>query len=139
MLRDEDLILSDDQALTASAASTNAITLTETGISGDGAYEEDLFLNFLVTTELDSGGGTATLTISLQADSAAAFSSAATLLASEAIAESSLEAGYKRSWNLKGLKLEEFNRAYFTVASENFTSGAIQCWVGREPFASNVN
>jgi hypothetical protein len=138
MIPDQDLVLADDQALTATAATTNKIDIQALkGPGGQFSTEECLFVHFQVTTVLDSAGEAATLTLGLRTDGDTAFGSPTTLLSSPAIAEASLAAGYTYTFPLKGLKLERMIDVYMTVGTENFTSGNVRVWVSPEPLASN--
>jgi hypothetical protein len=120
MLAHQDNVFSNAQALTATAASTNYIDLLAAGDLKEG--------NHVVVsspTILDSAGDAATLTIAWQTDTDSGFATALeTLIQTAAIAEADLTAGVIAKFNIpKGLK--RYNRLYYTVGTENFTSGTI--------------
>jgi hypothetical protein len=118
MRRDYDLLLSDAQALTATAASTNYIGDWESG--GD----EGFFL-FKVDTILDSAGDAAVLALKIESDSDSGF---ATNLKNEwertGITEAELVAGFEIKIPVP-LGMQANVRGYYTVTTENFTSGNV--------------
>jgi len=142
MLLDASLQFCDPQALTATAISENVVDLGPLGgatantIRDIGAGEE-LHLSILVTTTLDSSGEAATLTATLESDSAVGLDSSATVhWTSGSIAEASLAAGY---WVAKGIPIppgayERYLGLRFTVGTENFTSGAVKAWLHKGRF-----
>lgn len=142
MLLDSFLNVSDPQSLTATAISEHVIDLGPLGgatantIRDIGAGEA-LYLHVVVSTTLDSAGEAATLTVTLESDSAAGLdSSATTHWSSGSIAEASLVAGY---WIAKGVPLppgnyERYLGLRYTVGTENFTSGAVKAWVSNSRF-----
>ncbi len=124
MILDKQNEFSDAQALTATAASTNII---DTSVLGDAKNE--LYLVVQVSTKLASSGTSATLDIILQHDSAVGFGTVATLATLAQIAEATLVAGY-RCWAIRlpaGAK--RYLRMYYTVGTENFTSGNIDAFL----------
>ena len=124
MIIDTQLEMSNAQALTATAASTNLI---DTSVAGDAV--DELYLVVQVSTTLASAGKAATLDIILQTDSAVGFGTATTLATCPRIAEATLVAGY-RCWAIRipsGAK--RYLRMYYTVGTENFTSGNIDAFL----------
>ena len=131
MIFSKQQLFSDDQAITASAASTNLLDL---GVEGTVL----LAPNDLVR---DIGKGTpipiwigvtvafATLTslkVAIQTDDDVAFGSAKTVLETEAIALANLVAGYR--FNLDYIPLdtaERYVRLNYTVAGSDATAGQI--------------
>lgn len=137
MLIDRQNSFSNEQALTATAVSTNVIDLGPLG--GDTANTirdigagETLYLHILVTTVLDSAGEAATLTATLESDSTANLATSATThWTSGSVAEATLAAGY---WVAKGVAIpagayERYLGVRFTVGTENFTSGKVSAWL----------
>lgn len=144
MLLDSQLQFSAAQALTATAISTNVVDLgpfgglTANALRDIGAGEE-LHLSILVSTALDSSGEAATLTVTLESDSAAALNVAAvTHWTSGSIAEATLAAGY---WIAKGIIIppgsyKQYLGLRYTVGTENFTSGNVKAWLHKGRFDS---
>lgn len=120
MLAHQDNVFSNAQVLTATAASTNYIDLQAAGDLKEG--------NHVVVSSpviLDSAGDAATLTITWETDTDSGFATALeTLISTGPIAEADLVAGVIAKFNIpKGLK--QFNRLYYAVGTENFTTGTI--------------
>jgi hypothetical protein len=129
MLSHVDNILSDAQALTATAASTNYIDLNAVG-----AGFNDLMFYIFSPVILDSAGDAATLTISAQSDTDSGFATALkNHLLTDAIAESTLTAGKIAEIPLPR-DLQRYVRLYYTVGTENFTSGSISANVTRPDY-----
>jgi hypothetical protein len=109
--------MSDEQAVTASAASTNIIDL---GTGGKGAVDQDLIV---LVDEAATASGSATVTIALQSDDNAAFSSATTVFTTAAIGKAAL------TLNSVAVKVrishitERYVRVYYTVATGPLTAG----------------
>lgn len=125
MIIDKENKLADAQALTATAASENYI---DASVARDIGKGEPLALVVSVTTELDSAGDTATLDIKVEADSVTNFASPTTLVQSAQIAEASCVAGAQFVLPIPPEMIgasDRYLRAYFTVGTENFTSGNI--------------
>lgn len=151
MLIDKQNTLAWEQALTATAITQNVIDI----LSASGALNagstggpsantirdigagEPLYLHGLVTTTLDSAGEAATLTATLESDSAAGLdSSATTHWSSGSIVEATLVAGY---WIAKGIPLppgayERYVGVRMTVGTENFTSGKVSWWISNNRY-----
>lgn len=89
MILDSQLTLSDAQALTATAVSTNVIDLSADRDIGAG---EPLAVVVTVDTAADTASGNETYQVDLQTDDNSGFSSA-TVIASRAIAGAALTAG----------------------------------------------
>ncbi|GAG35749.1 unnamed protein product, partial [marine sediment metagenome] len=114
-----DNVFSDAQVLTATAASTNYIDLQ---LAGD--LREGMHVQVKSPTILDSAGDAATLLVSWQTDTVSNFASPTTLIQTAAIAEADLTAGIIAQFNVpKGL--QRYNRLYYTVGTEDFTTGTI--------------
>lgn len=151
MLIDAKELLSDAQALTATAISTfvmdllpvsGAINSGDTGgptsnttvnIGGG----KPLYLYIWVHTVLDSAGEAATLTATAESSADTSNGTPTVHWTSGSIAEATLAAGY---WVAKGVVLP--NGAYkrylcinYTVGTENFTSGKVSAWVSDTPYS----
>ena len=90
MILDKELLLSDEQAITATAVSTNTIDLSA-ALRDIGAGET---IYAVVVVDVDfTAAGAATLVISLITDDAEALSSPTTILSTPAIGKAALTAG----------------------------------------------
>lgn len=126
---------SNKQAITASAASTNHIDLLATGTSygAAAALNRDLGKGNLIPVYIGVTTAFATLTslkVAVQTDDNSSFSSATTVLETEAIPVASLVAGYQ--FNIQNIPLqstERYIRLYYTVAGSNATAGNIQAGI----------
>lgn len=110
------------QAITASAASTDSFDTNETAPNkGEG---KPIRVRFSVDTSMTSAVTDSTLVIALQDDSATGFGTAVSILATEAIAEATLVAGYERVFFVPPV-FRRYLRLYYTVAGTgNFNAGA---------------
>jgi hypothetical protein len=135
---------SNDQAITATAISTNVIDLgplggvTPANLIRDIGAGETLYLHILVTTALDSAGEAATTTVTLESDSTANLATSATVhWTSGSIAEAVVGvAGY---WIAKGVPLpsgayERYLGVRYTIGTENMTSGNVTAWISNNRF-----
>lgn len=129
-IEDLQLMLSNDQAVTATAASTNYIDL---GAARNIGIGEDMYVVFTVTTTTQSGGST-TLDLVLQGDSSSAFGSAATVQTLlSATAKATLVAGYQRVFRLQVFSTAyRYIRGYYTVNTSDFTAGAFRLSIQRD-------
>jgi hypothetical protein len=126
---------SNKQAVTASAASTNYIDLLATGTpyGAAAALNRDLGKGKLIPLFIQVTTAFATLTslkVAVQTDDNTSFSSATTVLETEAIPVASLVAGYQ--FNIQNIPLattERYVRLYYTVAGSSATAGNIQAGV----------
>jgi S-adenosylmethionine hydrolase len=117
--------------LTASAATTSHI---DQG-AANRAIGNEMYMECLVTTTLDSTEEDATLTLSIQGDSDTAFGTVVTLASSDAVAEASLAAGYVIRVRVPALATAyRYLRGYLTVGTHNFTSGAVKVYFVQTPF-----
>lgn len=111
MILDKENVLSDDQAVTASAASSNYMVLQSVaGKDSAVGNPGDLLVQ---VTEAFAGG--TSIAASIQTDDDAAFGSAVTLNQSPAIATASLVAGYRFPIALPKEGLKKYLRVYYTV------------------------
>lgn len=131
MLLDENTLFSDDQAVTATAASTNYMDLGASstvpgapaalGNKIGGANEIPLLVqvtaNFATLTSL---------TVSVEVDDNTSFSSARTVAATAAIPAAELVAGYITSLTVLPSTIDErYMRLKYTVGGSNATAGTI--------------
>lgn len=131
MLLDEQALFSDDQAITASAASTNYMNLGAPGTvpGAPAALVRDLGgannIQLLVQVTADFATLTS-LTVTVQVDDNSSFSSPKTVASSGAIAVADLKAGKVIPITIlpPGTN-ERYMRVYYTVAGSNATAGTI--------------
>lgn len=109
MILDNHLKLSDEQAVTTSAASTNYI---DQG-AADQAINPGMWL-VIQTPEAVTSTGAATVTFSLQTDDNTSFGSASTVFVSNAIAKASLTINSEPVKVKLPLGLERYLRVYYT-------------------------
>jgi len=140
MILDQDLIISDDQAVTGDAISTNIVQIDGLGdVMGATGLEEDLYINVQVTTTMGSGGAP-TLDIDLVSHSAAPTDGAYSILKIlDDVGLGSLVQGYAVSRSLRGLPLKEYTGVYFLTNTADFTAGKIRVWISTVPFATNLS
>lgn len=120
MYVDKELELSSEQAVTASAASTNYI---DQGAAMDAGMSQQKHLAITVDVAADSAANGASVTFQLQCDSDSAFGSAKTVAQSGAIAEAELVAGKQVFIPLPVGLDERYIRLYYSVSGENLTAG----------------
>lgn len=127
MLIDKELVFSDAQAVTASAASTKNINQ---GAAGD-AYDT-LFLVIQVR-EAAAAAGAATVNFQVQTDSDPAFGTAVTVLDSGSIGKAALGINTELKFRLPyGLK--QYIRVYYSVGTGPLTAGKFDAFL-----TDNVN
>lgn len=136
MIFDRTLLLSDGQAITATAASTNVVDLGATGtVLGASApivreigYGNDAELSVTVTQSFNN---LTSLTISVQVDDNAAFSSPTTVFTSPAytLAQMATGAKYLLPDSLPAGTNERYVRLMYTVAGTAPTTGKITAGV----------
>lgn len=120
MITDALTTFSNDQAITATANSTNDLDLGAAGMN----YGHDIEIVAEVDTTFTAAGA-ATLTVTLVTDDNAAFSSPTTLLSTIAIPVAQLVAGYRLPINALPNNVERYVRLVYTVATGPFTAGKI--------------
>lgn len=121
MITDKLLRVSEDQALTTTAVSTNTIDLSIARDMGEG---QDLFMNFAVTTAL--AGGTSVKFEVIGSDSAD-LSSPVVLGSSDAVVTASLVAGYNTAIRVNpqiASKGQRYLGARYTIVG-TYTSGKV--------------
>ena len=124
MILDKQNLLSEDQAITATARSTNVIDLGALGIS-KGDADVEVFVQ--VTTAFDSAADDGTLVVALMTDSDATIGTGGVVLyQTAAIAEATLVAGYQFSLGkipVNALRYIDLN--YTVDGTGNFTAGKV--------------
>ena len=132
------LMLSDDQALLATADSESVIDFgagldvwAVARAHPEFADGKPMYLNVTVGTVLDSAGEAATLTISLMTGAAASCTT--TVFSTAALAEAVCAAGAILLAMPLPLGLLRYIKLTYTVGTEDFTSGTINAWIGSEP------
>lgn len=130
MILDNQTLFSDQQAVTASAASTNQIDLSprETGVVRDIGPGQAIPIIVQVT---EAFATLTSLTVAIQTDEDVAFGSPVTVAASAAIPVATLKPGYQipLSWVPVGVK-ERYVRLFYTVTGTNASAGRITAGVG---------
>lgn len=122
MRLDSQAIFSNEQAITATAASTNVVELSKAnGKFSEVAYGKPIPLLIQVVEDFAT---LTSLTVAVQTDDNAAFSSATTL-ASATLAVAALKAGAKFPIKEIPAGNEGFVRLYYTVTGSNATTGKI--------------
>lgn len=119
MILDETVLLSDDQAITATANSTNTIDL---GADRDIGKGVPVPLLVQVTEDFDN---LTSLTIAVQTDDNDSFSSATTLATTGAIPLASLVAGYQAPLDFVPRGTERYVRLAYTVTGVAPTAGKV--------------
>ena len=146
MFIDTKELLSDAQALTATAISTNVYDLLPSGgaiNSGDTggptanttvniAAGKPLYLYIWVHTVLDSSGEAATLTATVESSADTSNGTPTVHWTSGSIAEATLVAGYEIKLRLPPGEYQQYLGLRFTVAGENFTSGKVDASLARD-------
>lgn len=117
MILDERLVFSDEQELTASAASTNYVDL---GAAGDAVNE--LYLNINVDQASDSADDGETVTAKLQSDDNASFSSPRDETAAVTVAQVAAGTTIWKGRLPQGL--QRYLRMYYTVGGTALTANA---------------
>lgn len=131
MILSANQLFSSDQAITATAVSTNVLDLGAPGtvlgapaaISRDIAKGNPVPILIQVTEDFDN---LTSLSVAVQTDSTDAFASATTVLTSPAVLLASLVAGYKFAiiWLPLGIT-EQYVRLNYTVVGTAPTAGTI--------------
>lgn len=136
MIFDNENLFSSNQAVTASAASTNIVDLGDAEDRGPGSPIE---IEALVT---EAFATLTSLTVGLQSSTDAAFTSPVTHYSTGAIAQASLTAGKRIAIPAALQDVNRYIRLYYTVSGSNATAGKVYAGVvsGRQawqPVAGN--
>ena len=131
MLVDNAGVLSEGQAITASAASTNALDFGENGtpIGWAGAVFGDLGLSGinLMIQVTEAFNNLTSLKVAIQMDNDPVFGSPSTIVSSEAVPLADLKAGYRFRIpdSIPEGATERYYRLFFTVAGAAPTTGKV--------------
>lgn len=123
MIFDSTFLFSDDQAVTATANSTNIVDL---GVSRDIGKGVPIPLLIQVTADFAT---LTSLTVTVETDDNDSFSSATTLASSGAIAAADLVAGYQFPLQYMPIGTERYLRITYTVAGTAATAGTVTAGV----------
>ncbi len=123
MILDKESLFSDDQAITATAASTNVVDL---GVSRDIGKGVPIPVLIQVTADFAT---LTSLTAEIQTSDSEDFSSSDTLAASGAIAAADLLAGYQFPVQYMPINTKRYLRVNYTVAGSNATAGTVTAGV----------
>lgn len=144
MIMDKQLMFSEGQAITATAASTNIIDL---GVARNIGAGSPLTLVFLVTEAFTDSGSDSTVTPALETDDNAAFSSATVIRTFDVFA--ALTAiNTMRLYRLEPFTatgaFERYIRINYTVANGNLSTGKFTTFILKEgqdwrPYAANYS
>jgi hypothetical protein len=135
MIFDLQSLLSDAQLITATAPSTNYYDKLAAKVFFGRGVPIPLMCQ---VTQTMLAAGAATLTVSVETDDNAAFSSVLTIFTTPAIPKATLVAGYQIPllFGLHGINdVERYLRIQYTVATGPFTQGAISCGI---PLGKNI-
>lgn len=146
MIMDRTALFSDGQAITATAASTNLIDLGATGTvyGAAAAMTRDIGPGNripLIVTVTQSFNTLTSLTVSLETDDNASFSSATTIWTSPAYTLAQLAVGAKQNLLPDSIPLgtnERYLRLKYTVGGSNPTLGKITAGVVAARQTANV-
>ncbi|MBX9946071.1 MAG: hypothetical protein K2Y40_18495 [Reyranella sp.] len=119
MYIDRQNLFGQDQAVTTSAATTDYIDLGQARDIGNGTPLEIL----VRCTQAVTAAGAATVTVALQSDDNASFSSPANLVLSDAIPKASLTAGAEVLRVTVPHGTERYLRLFYTVGTGPLTAG----------------
>ena len=119
MYIDRQNLFGQDQAVTASAASTDYIDLGSARDIGNGERPEILVL----CTQDVTAAGAATVTVALQSDDNSSFSTPINLVLSDAIPKASLVAGAQVLRVAVPYGTERYLRLFYTVGTGPLTAG----------------
>lgn len=131
MLLDENTLFSEDQAVTASAASTNYMDLgasatppgAPAALGNKIGGGNDIPLVISVTEDFAT---LTSLTVTIEVDDNTSFSSARTVASTGAIPVAELVAGYITSLTVLPHTIDErYMRLYYTVGGSNATAGKV--------------
>lgn len=125
MITDNNLYMSDAQAITATAVSTKSLDFGNSlRLIGNG---EPLELIVVVKTQLLASAGAASLTVALQ--DSADNSSFATVVTGPAIAKASLVAGYELLRIRLPAGLQRYIQISYTATTNDFSSGTVDAFI----------
>lgn len=130
MLIDRQLRFSSAQAVTAAAASTDLVDL---GVARDIAPGQTLWVVIVCTTAMTDSGSNSTLAVTVESDTAAAFSSATTVQTVGTFAAVSA-AGTVVKAQLAPMSTDErYIRLYYTPAGGDLSTGSFTAFITSDP------
>ena len=124
MIIDKQTTLSDGQAITTTADSTNVLDLAVANVNTGEPVEL-----LCQVEEAFTASGSATLTVSLLTDDNEAFSSATTLVTTAAIGKAALVQGYNIPISFLPSNVERYVKLVYTVATGPMTAGKINAGI----------
>ena len=125
MIVDNNLYMSDAQAITASAASSKSLDMVNALRNVGGGEPVELVVQ--VASALLASGGAANLTVALQ--DSADNSSFATVVSGPAVAKASLVAGFELLRIRLPAGLRRYIQVYYTADTNDFTSGTVNAYL----------
>lgn len=134
MILDQNTLLSNAQAVTASAASTNCLDLGAPGVIPYGQIQMQRNLGSgkipLLIQVVEDFATLTSLTVTVQTDSSDSFASPKDVISSHAVPVADLVAGYIFPVDKlpRGI-VERYIRVYFTVGGSDATAGKITCGI----------
>lgn len=130
-MKDLFLTFSDAQAITASAASTNVIDLRAARQMAPG---QELWINVHCVVAMTDAGSDSTVTVTVDTDDNAAFSSPTSSVQTLAVFAAVSAAGTMRKAPLVVIPTpERFLRLTYTVANGNLTTGSFTAYLSLTP------
>lgn len=135
MILDKQLMLSEAQAVTVSAASTNVIDIA--GAARDVGIGTPLYL-FVNVDVAVTAAGNATVVFGLQTDSTEAFSSAETVFNTAAIGKAALVARARPVAVALPFGMKRYARLLYTVGTGPLTAGAFTAGIALDLQANQV-
>lgn len=128
---DAGLLLSDAQAVTATAASTNVIDLSAVA-PNLGRGGEQIYVQVVCNTTTDSSGDAAVLAVTLE-HSADNSSFVQTGIGVTGLAQTSVTAGDILLTAALPPTLKRYVRVYYTVSTANYTAGKFDAYLTTGP------
>jgi hypothetical protein len=134
MITDQELTLSDAQAVTAAAASTNVIDLGPLDAGNttrDIGIGEEMWLVLTCTTAMTDAGSDSTLAVTMETDNNEAFSSPTTIWTAYTFAAVS-PAGRQTKLPLPPANYERYIRLKYTPSGGDLTTGSFKAQIVRD-------
>lgn len=134
MLRDKELMFSDQQVVTTAAA-TPSTNYLDMGVARDPGVGEELWAVGLVREAVTASGGAANVTFALQVDDNTSFSTPTTIYTTGAIAKATLALGYRfmcvRLPPIPAGAKERYLRGLITPDTNDLTTGKFDIFLTR--------
>jgi len=135
MYVDNNLVLSDAQAVTGTASSTKSVDLIVA--TRDIGVGTPIYLVVIITTTVAASGGASTTTASL--DDSADNSSFSVVVQGPAVSKASLVAGYELLRIALPAGLRRYIQVTYTVATNNWTAGAVSAFLTTDRQANTAS